>query len=130
MVTLCGRAGWGKGHYIIGCITATGMIGVANSKEQALVLHIQKAETFIISGKVIVAVKRPDARRIRNRVNRTSISRGVQSTKALSSSDNSGCQKDMYFVSVQPSSITYHPCDISQLTSLNFYLFLLNFYFF
>ena len=77
MVTLCGRADWEKGHYIIGCITATGMIGVANSKEQALVLHIQKADTFIISDKVIVAVKRPDARRIRNRVKRTRISRGV-----------------------------------------------------
>lgn len=98
MVTLCGRPDWGKGHYIIGCITAIGMIGVTNSKEQALVLHIQKAETFIISDKVIVAVKRPDARRIRNRVNRTSISRGVQSTKALPSSDNSGCQKDICFL--------------------------------
>lgn len=102
---------------------AIGMIGITSSKDQVLVLHIQQAETSIISDKVIVAVKRPNARSIRNRVNRTSISRGAQSAKALPSSDNSGCQKDICLVSVQPSSITYHPCDISQSTALNFYFF-------
>ena len=95
VVTLCGRADWGKHLYHIGCIMAIGMIGITSSKDHVVLLHIQKAETFIISDKVVVAVKRPDALRIRNRVNRTSISRGAQSTKALPSSDNSGCQKDI-----------------------------------
>ena len=83
VVTLCSRADWGKHLYHIGCIMAIGMIGITSSKDHVVLLHIQKAETFIISDKVVVAVKRPDALRIRNRVNRTSISRGAQSTKAL-----------------------------------------------
>lgn len=95
MVTLCGKADWGKDLYHIGCIMAIGMIGITSSKDHVVVLHIQKAETFIINDKVIVAVKRPDALRIRNRVNRTNISRGAPSTKALPSSDNSECQKDI-----------------------------------